>query len=253
MPEVRPLAAEGPVAVASLYLDLLGRDAEGGRPHLALNMVTSADGRATLRGTADIGSRTDRALLKHLRTLVDAVMVGAGTLRANDFAPRVTSRESLERRELAARPAQPLAIVVSRLGVLPLDRKFFSLPQERIIVLTEGATESARKTLRDAGATVAVFGRREVDLDAFARWLLAERDVRVVLCEGGPHLAGHILAQRILDEAFLTQSWRVTGEPGALSWVESGAALDGVRLEPLESYEGDGERYGRFRVTYALS
>ncbi len=250
MPEVRPLHAEGAIDVARLYLDLLGREPERDRPHVALNMVVSADGRATLRGTADIGSRTDRALLKHLRSLVDAVMVGAGTLRANDFTPRVTSRESLERRELAARPAQPIAIVVSHLGVVPLDRKFFGLGQERVVVVCEEATASARRALGEAGATVVACGSGEVDLAAFARWLRKDRDVRVLLCEGGPHLAGRLFAGRVLDEVFLTQSWRVTGEPGALSWVESAVLLDAARLEPLETYEGDSERYGRFRVTY---
>jgi riboflavin-specific deaminase-like protein len=251
MPEVRPLAAQGAVELTRLYRDLLGRGGEKGRPHLVLNMVISADGRATLRGTADIGSRTDRALLRHLRSLVDAVMVGAGTLRANDFTPRVTDRESRERRELAARPEQPLGIVVSRLGVVPLDRRFFSLTQERIVAVSENAPPAACQALREAGATVVTFGRGEVDLEALAKWLLRERDVRVLLSEGGPHLAGRLLAQHILDEVFLTQSWRVTGEPGALSWVESGAMLEGVWLHPLESYEGDGERYGRFRVTYS--
>lgn len=251
MPEVRPLAAEGPVEISSLYLDLLGRRPESARPHVALNMVASADGRATLRGTADLGSRTDRALLKHLRSLADAVVVGAGTLRANDFTPRVTSRESLARREFAGHAPQPIAIVVSHLGLVPLDRKFWGLEQERIVVVTEQATESARKALRDAGATVVAYGHGDVDIEAFARWLAGERAVRVLLSEGGPHLAGRLFSQRMLDEVFLTQAWRVTGEPGALAWVESGAMLEGVRLEPIESYEGDGERYGRFRVTYS--
>lgn len=251
MPEVRPLVTEGAISVAGLYLDLLGRDAEGDRPHVVLNMVTSIDGRATVRGTADIGTRTDRALLKHLRTLVDAVMVGAGTLRVNDFTPRVTSRESLERRELAMRAEQPIAIVVSHKGDVPLDSKFFGLEQERIVVVTEHATEARRKAIRDAGATVAVFGDWDVDLAALARWLLVERRVRVLLSEGGPHLAGRLLAASLVDEVFLTQSWRITGERGALSWVESPEALDAVQLEPLESYEGVGERYGRFHVAYA--
>ena len=250
MPEVRPLSAEGAVEVTRLYVDLLGGDAHGDRPHVALNMVVSADGRATLAGTADIGSRTDRALLRHLRSLSDAVLIGAGTLRANDFTPRVASREAMDRRELAARPPQPIGIVVSRLGDLPLDRKFFSLPQERVVGVSERATEAARKTLRDAGATVIAFGKDDVDLAALLRWLLRERSVRVLLCEGGPHLAGRLLASRLIDEVFLTQAWRVTAEPGALSWVESDEALD-VRLEPIESYDGDGERYGRFRVTYS--
>jgi riboflavin-specific deaminase-like protein len=238
------------VEVTRLYVDLLGGEAHGDRPHVALNMVTSADGRATLAGTADIGSRTDRALLRHLRSLSDAVLIGAGTLRANDFTPRVASREAMDRRELAARPPQPLGVVVSRMGDVPIDRKFFALPQERIVAVSERATEVSRSRLRSAGATVVALGGDEVDLVALLRWLLRERGVRVVLCEGGPHLVGRLLAARLIDEVFLTQAWRVTAEPGALSWVESDDALD-VRLEPLESYEGDGERYGRFRVTYS--
>ena len=233
-----------------LYVDLLGGEAHGDRPHVALNMVTSADGRATLAGTADIGSRTDRALLRHLRSLADGVIIGAGTLRANDFTPRVASREAMDRRELAARPPQPLAVIVSGIGDVPTDRKFFTLTQERVVGVSERAPETARDRLRAAGATVVAVGKDEVDLPALLRWLLRERGVRVLLCEGGPHLVGQMLAARLIDEVFLTQAWRVTAEPGALSWVESKAALD-VRLEPLESYEGDGERYGRFRVTYS--
>ena len=250
MPEVRPLSAEGAVDVTRLYVDLLGGEPHGDRPHVVLNMVMSADGRATLAGTADIGSRTDRALLRHLRSLADAVLIGAGTLRANDFTPRVASREAMDRRELAARPPQPVAVVVSRLGDLPTDRKFFALPQERVVAVSERAGDAARKRLRDAGATVVAFGKDDVDLAATLRWLHTDRGVRVLLCEGGPHLVGQLLRARLIDEVFLTQAWRVTAEPGALSWVESDEALD-VRLEPVESYDGDGERYGRFRVTYS--
>jgi riboflavin biosynthesis pyrimidine reductase len=250
MREVTPLVGEGPVDIATLYLDLLGRDPVEDRPLVALNMVTTADGRATLRGTADIGTRTDRALLRHLRALVDGVMVGAGTLRAHDFTPRATSREALDRRELAARRDQPLAIVVSREGTLDTEKKFFGLPQERIVVVSDRASSATRRALQQAGATVVAFGREDVDLAAFARWLRKERDVRVLLCEGGPHLAGALFAQRLLDEVFLTQAWRVTGEPNAPSWAESGALLEDVRLAPLETYDGDRERYMRFRVLY---
>ena len=61
MPEVRPLSAEGAVDVTSLYIDLLGGEAQGDRPHVALNMVVSADGRATLVEIAD-GITVDEVL-----------------------------------------------------------------------------------------------------------------------------------------------------------------------------------------------
>ena len=108
----------------------------------------------------------------------------------------------------------------------------------------------SRRTLERAGATVVALGRDDVDLPAFAKWLRAERDVRVLLAEGGPRLAGRLFGERLLDEVFLTQAWRVTGEPGAPSWTESEALLEGVRLDPTETYDGDGERYMRFRVLY---
>lgn len=249
MARVKPLRLGGEVEVTSLYLDLLGTPAEGERPHVVSNMVVSADGRATLHGTADIGSRTDRALLRHLRSLVDAVLVGAGTLRASDFAPRVRDADALGRRRTAQKAEQPLAVVVSHQGALPLGARFFGLPQERIVAVAETAPRESREALAGRGATVRAFGADAVDLAALARWLRAERGVRVLLSEGGPHLIARLFGARLLDEVFLTQSWRVTGEAEALRWVE-GVALDGVRLESLESYEGQGERYGRFRVRY---
>jgi RibD C-terminal domain len=60
----------------------LGDRAPGDRPYLALNMVSSLDGRATLAGrTSGLSSELDRTLFHHLRSQADAVMVGAGTLR----------------------------------------------------------------------------------------------------------------------------------------------------------------------------
>jgi riboflavin-specific deaminase-like protein len=249
--EVRPLVPEGAVSVTSLYLDLLGVQAPEARPHLALNMVVSADGRATLHGTADIGSRLDRALLKHLRSLADAVMVGAGTFRANDFTPRVTDRESLGRRELSGKAEQPLAVVVSRRGSLSADARFFKLSQERVVAVSEAAPAATVQELERAGATVLVMGESDVDLQNVARWLRQQRDVHFLLCEGGPHLNGRLFAGRLVDEVFLTQSWRVTGEPDALRWIEADGELAGIRLEPAESYEAETERFQRFRVQYA--
>ena len=58
------------------------RTAAAGRPLVAINMVTSIDGRAQLAGTAEgLGSRADRRLMRHYRAAFDAVGSGAGTLR----------------------------------------------------------------------------------------------------------------------------------------------------------------------------
>src|SRR5215210_6129515 len=72
----------------------LGDRAPEGRPYLALNMVSSLDGKATLSGrTAGLSSELDRALFHHLRTQADAVMVGAGTLREERYGLMTKTEE----------------------------------------------------------------------------------------------------------------------------------------------------------------
>ena len=58
-----------------------------GRPFVAMNFAATVDGRATIDGVSGpIGSDTDTAMLAGLRTRFDAVMIGAGTMRAERYA-----------------------------------------------------------------------------------------------------------------------------------------------------------------------
>lgn len=58
-----------------------------GRPFLAVNFAATVDGRATIGGVSGpIGSATDTAMLVGLRTRFDAVMIGAGTMRAERYS-----------------------------------------------------------------------------------------------------------------------------------------------------------------------
>ena len=239
VPELTRLGPTGADELGSLHRDLLDPPAHEGRPHVALNFVMTADGRVSYRGRAEIGTRTDRALMAQLRSLADAVMIGAGTLRVDPFAPSVKGRER-----------QPAAVVVSRTCVLPLENRFFAHPGSRLVATTSGAAPDAVAAVRAAGAQVEVFGDAEVDL---ARLLdaLRDRGVRFLLCEGGPTLAGQLLARRSVDELFLTHATLVTAEPDARRLFEGGPAPAGtVRLERVSLHEHDGERYERSVVRY---
>ncbi|MBA2371854.1 MAG: RibD family protein [Candidatus Limnocylindria bacterium] len=241
---MRSLSRLGAIAtedLAALHLDLRAPPEHPDRPHVVLNFVVTADGRASFRGRAEIGTRTDRELMFHLRSLVDAVMSGAGTLRVDPFAPVVKDRE-----------LQPLAIVVSASGQLPLENRFFRIANRRLVATTYRATEEAASALRHAGAEVLRLGEEEVDLPALLG-LLHERGVRSLLCEGGPLLAGALLTRRLVDEIFLTHATRVTAEPGAKRLFESAEPLAGeVHLERVSLHESAaGERYERARVRYS--
>lgn len=221
----------------SLHADLLDPPVHDGRPHVVLNFVLTADGRASYRGRAEIGTRTDRLLMFHLRALADAVIVGAGTLRVDPFAPVVAGRER-----------QPLAIVVTRSAALPPENRFFRFAGPRIVATTSGADAGS---LERSGIEVLRLGDRAVDLPALLA-LLHGRGVRLLLCEGGPTLAGALLAAGLLDELFVTQATLVTAEPDARRLFEGGRPLAGtVRLERVSLHEGpDGERYERSRIRY---
>jgi riboflavin-specific deaminase-like protein len=240
VPELIRLGPVGTEDLAALHADLRTPPSHDGRPHVALNFVMTADGRVSYQGRAEIGTRTDRSLMFHLRSLADAVLIGAGTLRVDPFAPSTAGRER-----------QPIAAVVSRTCVLPLTNRFFAHPGPRLVATCARAAADAVAAVRAAGADVELFGDDHVDLRALLA-ALRERGVAFLLCEGGPTLAGELLAMGLVDELFLTHATRVTAEPDARRLFEGQARpAVPVRLERVSLHESaGGERYERARIVF---
>ena len=167
------------------------------------------------------------------------VMIGAGTLRVDPFAPASKGQER-----------RPLAGVVSRTADLPLTNKFFSYPGERLVATTTSAAPEAVAAVRAAGATVEAFGETDVEMERLLA-ALRDRGIRFLLCEGGPTLAGQLLAARLVDELFLTHATLITAEPDARRLFEGSLRPSGtVRLERVSLHEHDGEWYERSRIRY---
>jgi riboflavin biosynthesis pyrimidine reductase len=173
--------------------------APAGRPAVAINMVTSIDGRAQRAGTAEgLGSRADRMLMRLYRSAFDAVMSGAGTLRASDIWLRVGDELSA-RRTAQGRTAQPVGVVVAGSGHIPLDAHWFDGDETRILVVGSGAP------LETAPSGTELL--RAPDPRPHPRWVLdrlAERGVRSVLLEGGPRLNASFFSERLVDELYWT-------------------------------------------------
>ncbi|MDX6718388.1 MAG: hypothetical protein QOJ63_642 [Solirubrobacteraceae bacterium] len=223
------------------------RFAEGapqGRPFVALNMVATVDGRASVAGrTAPISSVADRQLFMALRTSVDAVMVGAGTARTERYGRLVRDPRRRELRAAAGLEPDPLAIVVSARLDLPADLPLLRDAASRIVVIT-----ASEASLAPCPARVEYLRSRPVDLaDALAR-LRREHGVRSILCEGGPNLNASLFAEGLVDELFLTTVPKLAGRAGALTI--SGEAPLG---EPLDArllwlLERDGELFARYGI-----
>ena len=164
--------------------------ARAARPFLAVNMVQTADGRAAVHGrTASISSVADRQLFHALRTRVDAVMVGAGTVRIERYGRLVRDPVRREQRVAAGLAADPLAIVVSGSLDLPADVPLLQDPDSRVVVIT-----SSQASLEGVRAHVEYVRHPSVDLPAALAQLRTEHGVRAILCEGGPHLNASLVS-----------------------------------------------------------
>jgi riboflavin-specific deaminase-like protein len=217
--------------------------APGDRPFLYLNMVASADGRASVEGrTVGLGSEADTRLLTELRAIADAVLIGTGTIRAEGYGRLVRNAERVARREAAGMAATPTAVLISRSFDIPWGAHLFEADDQPVIVYTGASDEPP-----EVGAPVEV-----VRLDDPApRAVMADlraRGVRSLLCEGGPTLNSALLEAGVVDELFLTISPQLAGEDGAPRIVEGEGLPEAVGLALEWVLRHDEEIYLRYRV-----
>jgi riboflavin-specific deaminase-like protein len=228
----------------------LGDLAPPERPYLVLNMVATLDGKAALGGrTRGIGSRADRELFHHLRTQADAVMVGAGTLRAERYGRIVRDPERREKRRREGLAPDPLACVVSASLRGLEDVPLLAAGEQRVALITgaEGdiaATAAPVEYVRVAPAEPA---SGAVDLAAALRRLRADHGVRSILCEGGPTLNADLLRAGLVDELFLSVAPKLAGGADALTIVAGAALPEPAQLDLVWLLERDGELFARWR------
>jgi riboflavin-specific deaminase-like protein len=221
----------------------LGDKAPRERPYLVLNMVSSLDGKATIDWrTKGLSTELDRQLFHRLRTQGDAVMVGAGTVRAERYGRMAKSDELRDAREREALARDPLAVVVSARLDLPADLPLLNEPEQRVVIAT-----GSDASLPDLGEQI-VYERTGEDLPLLMARLRAEHGVRSIVCEGGPTLNSHLLAAGLVDELWLTLNPKLAGGAAAFTIVAGRELVDPVELEPISVAEGEGDLFTRWRL-----
>ncbi|WP_439573732.1 bifunctional diaminohydroxyphosphoribosylaminopyrimidine deaminase/5-amino-6-(5-phosphoribosylamino)uracil reductase RibD [Phreatobacter sp.] len=175
-----------------------------GRPFVQLKMALSADGFVAASGgarTAITGPRAnDRVHL--MRAMADAIMVGIGTVLADD--PMLTCRlPGMEHRS-------PVRVVVDSRLRLPLASRLVATARDvpTWVLGTVGAPPDAERALRAAGCEVMLVRRLDdgtLDLGAALR-LIGVRGITRVLAEGGPRLAAGLIGSGLADEIVLARS-----------------------------------------------
>lgn len=223
----------------------LNARADGERPYVVCNFVSSADGKATASGrTAPLAGAGDKAAFHLLRTQVDAVLAGTGTLEIERYGAPVRDERLEQIRRNEGRPAQPLSVIISRSGQIPFDIPMFADPRSRIVLYAPEGT-----AVPDAAAHLITHQGDPPpgDLAKVLGSLRRDHDVKALLCEGGPALFNALLTEDLVDELFLTISPVLVG--GAELGITAGPRLDTpLALTLVWAMEHDGNlllRYAR--------
>jgi riboflavin biosynthesis pyrimidine reductase len=209
------------------------------RPFLLVNMIATADGRATVAGrTGPIANRADYELFHALRTRVDAVMVGAETVRVEGYGRMVPDAADRATRERTGLKADPLAVLVSRSLAVPGDVGLLRTPENPVVVLTP----SPEGTLPACAAEVSYL---RGTLEEGVRALRTQLGVRSVLCEGGPQLLGDLVRAGLVDELHLAIAPKLAGGADPLT-ILSGSELGPLELALLSVHESGGYLFLRY-------
>ncbi len=179
---------------------------ETGKPWVHLKLAATMDGRIAARGGASkwISSKPSRVLVAHMRARADAIVVGAGTVVADD--PRLTSRLKGTR--------DPLRVVLDdRLSISP-GARVVTGRGGCLIAAAPSASSAKRRSLERAGAEVlslSVRGKRGWD-----RLLreLGGRGVHEVLVEGGSSVATRLLRAGVVNSMTIFYNPRLMGSDG---------------------------------------
>jgi 5-amino-6-(5-phosphoribosylamino)uracil reductase len=198
-----------------------------------LSAAMSADGYIDDAGGPglELSDAADWDRVDELRATSDAIMVGAGTIRADD--PRLLVRSPLrqQRRVAAGLPAQPRRVTVTGTGDLDRQARFFGAgPVPPLVYAPETVAAQVSDALSGAAVVVAtpvVSGRADLD------WLLADlagRGVRRLMVEGGATVLGAFLAARLADEFLLAIAPLFVADPRAPRLLAGGAPAGRMRL-----------------------
>src|SRR5690606_8663747 len=149
-----------------------------GRPWVMLNMVTSIDGATAVDGgSTPLSDDDDRALFRALRRVADVIVVGSGTVEAEDY-----------------RPDARLVIVSGRLSIDP-SRRVFSDPEQRPTVVGSSQADPAKVAALREVANVELL--EDLSGSNVIGLLPAGS---IVLCEGGPTLNSSLFQTDVVDE-----------------------------------------------------
>ena len=200
------------------------------RPWVLANFITTIDGAAVVDGgSTAINDEDDKAMFGAIRTVPDFIVVGAGTVRAEDYGPVTLDEERRHMRVDAGQEPTPHLVVLS--GSLSLDpeARVFGDPKHRVTVLTSREADADKEA--ELAEVADVVRLDDLGPSGILHYL---RLARSVLVEGGPSLFGQFVAEGLVDEMSWTVApMLVAGDAPRMAHGPSGVGNDELRLDRI--------------------
>jgi 2,5-diamino-6-(ribosylamino)-4(3H)-pyrimidinone 5'-phosphate reductase len=222
------------------------------RPLVGINMAMTADGKITSaqREEPAFASRYDKTVMDKLRAEADAVLVGAGTLRADDPPLHVRDAEMQAHRRSLGKPDGLVNVLVTASASVDPGARFFTdgAASERIVATVVDAPADRLSRLAEV-AEVWTLGRGRVDLrEMLVR--LKSRGVERLLVEGGGELNWGFVRDDLVDDLYVTIAPALLGGRDAPTLCEGeGLPMAGRRrLRLVQADVKDGEIFCHYVV-----
>lgn len=218
MGELRQLGTKETLPLDELYAGLTLPAPPRG--HVALCMVSSADGAVTVEGLSDaIGGEADLKMMSRIRGANDVSLVGGSTVRKEGYGPLTGSAERRADRRRRGLTAAPRLAIVTATGELDPSLRVFSPADGDLapLVLADAdADKDALARLTSAGIEVERLPVADTPGELNAAAVVATltgRGLHRIVCEGGPRVNQALLEANLIDEVFVTIAPALSGGP----------------------------------------
>ena len=173
------------------------------RPYVVVNIAMSADGKISTRERRQvrISGVQDFKRVDRLKAGCDAIMVGIGTVLADDPSLTVKSEECLNYRRKQGWDDHPLRVVVDSSGATPPTASFLCKGEGKRVVAVSGRADAKKIAVLEKKATVLVAGKDEVDLGILMDEL-GKVGVRRLMVEGGGTLIAGLMKAGLVNEIY---------------------------------------------------
>ena len=223
---------------ANLYQTDLRQGAPD-RPWVVMNMISSIDGAIETHGVSGgLGGPADKAVFGAIRGVADIILVGSGTVIAENYRRPQTPPAVQEARIASGQARLPRIAIVSGSLSIPASHRVFD-PDAPPIVVTHEQSPPERRTALANVADFVVAGSDSIDLGLALR-NLHDMGARTVLLEGGPTLNGAMVAEDLVDELCVSIAPQLIGGTGSRmltgSHIGEAAGLDLDRVLHQDGY-----------------